>query len=540
MAGLSEEQGVARVEDGSWCVSECLDHLATANRQYLEAMAGAAGQGRARGRLRRGPAKPGLVGGWFVSILEPPPRRWARMKAPPKIRPRVAPPLGETFAAFVATQAEARRFLRANADLDLAGIRFPNPFIPGVRFSLATGLHVIPAHERRHLLQAWGVRRAVEAAAADHTLTAGRWLPSCCGSMKAMLPDIEEVLLKPGASVRFEDRDDLLAKLDRLGRPIPGRVHGRTRDHREHYVMLRYLRSLAGGEEELLPLPVTLEKSLEHHDPPDFSLLWPDGRRETFELTDASTEEYQRRLTEADRRGDRDLVFPEGIDIDTSDADAASYWVDIVFASFLRKAQDLEVGGFDVDHLLLYDLTGVGLLMPLQEGVRPLRKRIQQWHAQSRPAHRFARISVLRDTALFLDITGVGRLLQQESPRFQLYVIEARDEEDLARRLREIDRYCREHSIRHLKLFGSVLRDREDGLEEVADPDRFFRPDSDLDLLVEFEPGTEVSLFDMVGMERELGELIGFKVDLRTAGDLSQYFRQQVIDQAKELHAQRG
>ena len=351
--------------------------------------------------------------------------------------------------------------------------------------------------------------------------------------MKAMLPDIEEVLLKPGASVRFEDRDDLLAKLDRLGRPIPGRVHGRTRDHREHYVMLRYLRLWRAGR-RAPPATRHPREVARTPRPARLLLLWPDGRRETFELTDASTEEYQRRLTEADRRGDRDLVFPEGIDIDTSDADAASYWVDIVFASFLRKAQDLEVGGFDVDHLLLYDLTGVGLLMPLQEGVRPLRKRIQQWHAQSRPAHRFARISVLRDTALFLDITGVGRLLQQESPRFQLYVIEARDEEDLARRLREIDRYCREHSIRHLKLFGSVLRDREDGLEEVADPDRFFRPDSDLDLLVEFEPGTEVSLFDMVGMERELGELIGFKVDLRTAGDLSQYFRQQVIDQAKE------
>jgi hypothetical protein len=354
-----------------------------------------------------------------------------------------------------------------------------------------------------------------------------------------MLPDIEEVLLRPGDSIRFEDRDDLLAKLDRLGRPIPGRVEGRTRDHREHYVMFRYLRFLAGGKEELLPLPVTLEKSSEGRDPPDFALVWPDRRQETFELTDASTEEYQRRLTEADRRGERDVVFPEGIDIGTSDADAASYWVDIVFSSFLRKAQDMEVGRFDIDHLLLYDLTGVGLLMPLEEGVRPLRKRIQKWYAQKRPAHRFARISVLRDTALFWDITGVGRLLQQESPRFQLYVIQARGEEDLRRRLREIDRYCRDHSIRHMKLFGTVLRDRIDAFEETSDPDRFFRADSDLDLLVEFEPGTEVSLFDMVGMERELGELIGFKVDLRTAGDLSQYFRQQVIDQAKELHAQR-
>ncbi len=46
-----------------------------------------------------------------------------------------------------------RAFLRAHADLDLAAVRFPNPFLRGVRFSLATGLHVITAHKRRHLWQ---------------------------------------------------------------------------------------------------------------------------------------------------------------------------------------------------------------------------------------------------------------------------------------------------------------------------------------------------------------------------------------------------
>jgi hypothetical protein len=59
----------------------------------------------------------------------------------------------------VASQADVREFLRAHADLDLAGIRFPNPLVRSIRFSLATGLHVIAAHERRHLWQAWSVRR---------------------------------------------------------------------------------------------------------------------------------------------------------------------------------------------------------------------------------------------------------------------------------------------------------------------------------------------------------------------------------------------
>ena len=160
--GLDEEQGTWCREPGSWSVAECLDHLATANRQYLDAMAAPAERARTDGRLRRRPVKPGFLGGLFVKQLEPPPKWWSTLKAPRKIHPRPSPALADTSAAFIASHADALAFLRANADLDLASTRFPNPFVPGIRFSLATGLHVIAAHERRHLLQAWGVRRAFE------------------------------------------------------------------------------------------------------------------------------------------------------------------------------------------------------------------------------------------------------------------------------------------------------------------------------------------------------------------------------------------
>lgn len=162
--GLSEEQGTRRPRDGAWCVSECLDHLATANRVYLRAMQKAADRARTRVRYRRRPAKPGLAGRLFIYTLEPPPKWWSKLKAPRKIRPREAPPLADSFASFAASQRDVRVFLRSTADLDLASIRFPNPFVRGVMFSLATGLHVITAHERRHLWQAWGVRRAIEGA----------------------------------------------------------------------------------------------------------------------------------------------------------------------------------------------------------------------------------------------------------------------------------------------------------------------------------------------------------------------------------------
>jgi hypothetical protein len=161
VAGLTGEQGTWRSDARSWSVAECLDHLAVSNRVYLRAMEEPAVRARGEGRQRSGPAKPGLLGGWFVRTLEPPVR--ARMKAPRSIRPRKDPKLPDALADFVASQEMVRAFLRSYADVDLAGVRFPNPFVAGLRFSLATGLHVIAAHERRHLWQAWRVRRAAEA-----------------------------------------------------------------------------------------------------------------------------------------------------------------------------------------------------------------------------------------------------------------------------------------------------------------------------------------------------------------------------------------
>ncbi len=158
VAELTEEQGAWRVTPDAWSVAECLDHLAVADRVYIDAMREPARTARQQGRLRRRPALPGVIGGWFVQTLEPPPKTRTKLKAPRKIRPRTAPSLADAFASFIASHRDARAFLREYADLDLASVRFPNPFIPGVRFSLATGLHVITAHERRHLWQARRVR----------------------------------------------------------------------------------------------------------------------------------------------------------------------------------------------------------------------------------------------------------------------------------------------------------------------------------------------------------------------------------------------
>ena len=80
---------------------------------------------------------------------------------------------------------------------------------------------------------------------------------------------------------------------------------------------------------------------------------------------------------------------------------------------------------------------------------------------------------------------------------------------------------CARHRIRRLSLFGSVLRGTA-------------RPDSDVDLLVEIEPGATPTLLDMATMEEELSSLLhGRRVDLRTAQDLSRYFRDDVLREAQ-------
>ena len=76
--------------------------------------------------------------------------------------------------------------------------------------------------------------------------------------------------------------------------------------------------------------------------------------------------------------------------------------------------------------------------------------------------------------------------------------------------------FCARHHVRKLSLFGSVLTTR-------------FRPESDVDVLVEFEKGKTPGLFEIVGMETELSEMVGRKVDLQTAEELSRYFRDEVV-----------
>jgi uncharacterized protein len=83
--------------------------------------------------------------------------------------------------------------------------------------------------------------------------------------------------------------------------------------------------------------------------------------------------------------------------------------------------------------------------------------------------------------------------------------------------------FCREHGIRSLRLFGSAVRNE-------------LRDDSDIALLVEFEPARTPGLLGVAKLEVELQQLLGREVDLRTVGDLSPYFRDDVVATARVLY----
>ncbi len=88
----------------------------------------------------------------------------------------------------------------------------------------------------------------------------------------------------------------------------------------------------------------------------------------------------------------------------------------------------------------------------------------------------------------------------------------------------QIAAFCREHHLTKFAFFGSILTER-------------FGPDSDIDVLFEYDPSYPLTLFGVVRMERELSELLGRTVDMRTPDDLSRYFRDEVVRNALVQYA---
>jgi len=157
--GLTDEQANWQPSPASWSIAQCLNHLAIGNKMYAAALREAMAPANASGKPRRDPIRPG---GWFSAYflrsMEPPAKQ--KWKAPKKIVPASRIGAAEALDAFLRADDDLRAVVRDGAPLDLNRIRFHNPFVAIFRFTVATGLLLMAAHNRRHLWQADQVRHA--------------------------------------------------------------------------------------------------------------------------------------------------------------------------------------------------------------------------------------------------------------------------------------------------------------------------------------------------------------------------------------------
>lgn len=158
VAGLSFEQANWQPLGGaSWSIRQCLDHLARINHIYCRALSEATAH-PTRKRSATVAAKPGWFGRLFVSNVEPPAR--IRVKAPKKLIPAKQGDPQVALQEFMDSHSEVRRVIANWDEMDFNRIRFHNPIIALFPFTVATGLLIINAHDRRHLWQATRVKES--------------------------------------------------------------------------------------------------------------------------------------------------------------------------------------------------------------------------------------------------------------------------------------------------------------------------------------------------------------------------------------------
>jgi hypothetical protein len=155
-APLNDDQFNWRPSLKRWSISECLAHLNVADGLDVPAIRDAIDGGRAAGLLAKGPFRYGFLSRSFVRFSEPPAK--LKFKAPKVYRPLPDQPKAQVVSAFNAIHDQMLELILKSNGLDLARIRVGSPF-PYVTFSLGQRFALLAAHDRRHLRQAWEVRR---------------------------------------------------------------------------------------------------------------------------------------------------------------------------------------------------------------------------------------------------------------------------------------------------------------------------------------------------------------------------------------------
>ena len=157
--GLTYDQLNWRPAPDKWSIGLCLEHLCITNDVYSEAIDGVLGS------APHSPVPeitPGWFSRWFIRNYIAPGPESKTAKAPPKIAPVSSKVELTILERFLKGNGGNRAMLDRAAPLDVNRLRFPNPFIPLLRFTVGTGLEILAKHESRHLLQAERVKSRPE------------------------------------------------------------------------------------------------------------------------------------------------------------------------------------------------------------------------------------------------------------------------------------------------------------------------------------------------------------------------------------------
>jgi hypothetical protein len=159
LTGLTEDQFHWSPASARWSIAQCLVHLIIVGQRYFPILDETMEHARAEDLMARGPFQYGFLERWFVRATEPPPS--IRLRTPPSARPPDDQPLAGVVANFLLTQEELRKRIRAANGLHLARAKVASAFIKSLKLGLGPCFAFLVAHERRHLWQAWQVRRHV-------------------------------------------------------------------------------------------------------------------------------------------------------------------------------------------------------------------------------------------------------------------------------------------------------------------------------------------------------------------------------------------
>lgn len=157
VSGVSLEQGNWHPASG-WSIWQILDHLARVNSHYGTALAEALSRSASWHPGRTETIRPGFLNARFVRSLEPPVR--TRLKSPAKGLPGSTGPVKEALERFLGSHQLLREIAKSGATVDLNRIRFRNPFLSVLRFTVGGALLIVNAHDRRHLWQIAQVKSA--------------------------------------------------------------------------------------------------------------------------------------------------------------------------------------------------------------------------------------------------------------------------------------------------------------------------------------------------------------------------------------------